>query len=86
MINTITTTPTHHPKRLCEEAAMLCQFLTDRMESIADNLKFAEEHYDLDTYTACQFQIERLERIWKKADKRFYRRLNKFLLALTLAA
>lgn len=74
----ITQTPIQNQAiALTTEAANLCRQLSDKIERLVDVKQYAEKTCDLDTFTACFFEIERLEKIWKKADARYFRRLNK---------
>lgn len=62
---------------LTTEAAQLCRQLSSHIEELVEVKQYAEQTYDLDTFTDCHFEIERLSRLWKQADARYSRRLNK---------
>lgn len=58
------------------EASGLCAKLSEQIIELTETKEWAEKTHDLNTWLGADWEYERLERIWKKADKRYNRRLQ----------
>ena len=62
--------------QLLNESAALCKVLADAIAELTDDYEYAQKTRDLDTFVSIHFTLEKLQRIWHKADKRYHRRLQ----------
>ena len=62
--------------QLLNESAALCKTLADAIAELTDDYEYAKRTRDLDTFSSLHFTMQRLQRLWEKADKRYSRRLQ----------